>query len=240
MNNKEFLEVVKNSYIKYLETNSRSTEKLKILHGEIIKDIEKKLKIINNDFKVFGLGDSHSGKEKTIIGRYTTKKTDVTIVNKKEIVAGIAVKFVMSNYKQNGNNYFENMLGETANIRTNNTKYFQVFIVFDELPYFKKNGEVKKWEVVYSNNVKKYFVLSSDDSRMFFHTPDKTLLIIVHVENFDIIKKQIKSKKDIKSYFLNNDFHIKYSDVGVKFKNGLIFNDYERFVEKIIFSIQSI
>jgi hypothetical protein len=44
----------------------------------------------------------------------------------------------MQNYSQNSNNYFENMLGETANIRSSNIPYFQIFIIPDEIPYYKK------------------------------------------------------------------------------------------------------
>lgn len=37
---------------------------------------------------------------------------------REHIVAVINVKMVMSNYSQNKNNYFESMLGETANLRS--------------------------------------------------------------------------------------------------------------------------
>lgn len=43
MNNKKFLETVSESFIKFLQTHSRSNEKLKILHGAIAKDLEKRL-----------------------------------------------------------------------------------------------------------------------------------------------------------------------------------------------------
>ena len=87
------------------------------------------------------------------MGRYVDKKVDITISKKdatmhKDIpVAGIAVKFVMQNYSQNSNNYFENMLGETANIRANKCPYFQIFIILDRLPYYKKETKrITKWE----------------------------------------------------------------------------------------------
>ena len=35
------------------------------------------------------------------------------------------------------------MLGETANIRTNSIPYFQIFIIFDKVPYYGKGGEFK-------------------------------------------------------------------------------------------------
>ena len=85
---------------------------------------------MGKEYKVFsqGYGDD---KEKEINGRYYDKKVDITIAYKNKIVAGIGVKFVQQNYAQNSNNYFENMLGETANIRTNKIPYFQIFIISD-------------------------------------------------------------------------------------------------------------
>ncbi|MEG7979006.1 MAG: hypothetical protein NY202_03795 [Mollicutes bacterium UO1] len=80
------------------------------------------------------------------------KRVDIAITKGEETVAGLGVKFIMSNYSQNSNNYFESMLGETANIRTNNILYFQIVICFARPPYFeeKNNNEkvIKKIEKV--------------------------------------------------------------------------------------------
>ena len=94
MDNQKFLTVVRDSFKKFLETGSRSNEKLKILHGAIANDLLQRL-----------------GNEETIDGRYLDKKVDITILKDGNPIAGIGVKFVMQNYSQNSNNYFENMLG---------------------------------------------------------------------------------------------------------------------------------
>ncbi len=140
MNNTEFLNVVASSFKKYLETGSRSNAKLKILHGEIAKDIKERL---GSEFTIFSLGIGN-GKEKKLYGRYIEKAVDITITKSGKSVAGIGVKFVMQNYSQNSNNYFENMLGETANIRCANIPYFQIFIIPDKLPYFNNEGKIQK------------------------------------------------------------------------------------------------
>ena len=136
MDNKEFLKVVGESFKKFLETGSRSNEKLKILHGAIAKDLRQRL---GTGFSVcsLGIGDS---KEMKLEGRYIEKAVDITILRNENPIAGIGVKFVMQNYSQNSNNYFENMLGETANIRCANIPYFQIFIIPDKLPYYKNDG----------------------------------------------------------------------------------------------------
>ncbi len=50
----------------------------------------------------------------------------------------MGLKFVTSNYKQNANNYFESMMGETANIQRQNIPYAQVIVLRYETPYYKK------------------------------------------------------------------------------------------------------
>ncbi|WP_049757049.1 hypothetical protein [Mycoplasma crocodyli] len=103
--------------------------------------------LLGNDYDVHSLGYGN-GKEIKIPGRYIDKTVDITISKNDSVIAGIGVKFVMSNYKQNSNNYFENMLGETANLRSNNIPYFQIFILPELIPYFDKFGNIRSWEKI--------------------------------------------------------------------------------------------
>ena len=68
----------------------------------------------------------------------------------------------MSNYSQNSNNYFENMLGETANIRSAGKPYIQMVILPSKVPYFKKGGELGHMEIISKHNLSKYIKLSHD------------------------------------------------------------------------------
>lgn len=126
LTNAEFLKVISNSFCRFLRVEtSRSPEKLKPLHGAIAADLSRRL---GEGYHVcsqgFGLGE-----EFTVRGRYVPKRVDITIFKQDKVAAGVAVKFVMQNYSQNSNNYFENMLGETANIRAAGYPYFQIFII---------------------------------------------------------------------------------------------------------------
>ena len=177
MDNQEFLTVVGNSFKKFLETGSRSNEKLKILHGAIAKDLKERL---GAGYSVWSLGIGN-GKEEKLDGRYIDKVVDITIKRGQKPIAGIGVKFVMQNYSQNSNNYFENMLGETANIRCANIPYFQIFIIPDTLPYYNKQGQLQKWEEFSIHNAIKYLTLSEDNIQTSIHTPTKTLLFVVHL-----------------------------------------------------------
>lgn len=233
MDNHEFLAVVGDSFKKFLETGSRSNEKLKILHGAIAKDLKKRL---GNEYWVqsLGVGD---GKEMKIDGRYIDKAVDITILKKDKPIAGIGVKFVMQNYSQNSNNYFENMLGETANIRCTNIPYFQIFIIPDKLPYYKNDGTFQKWEEFSSHNSAKYLTLSKDDIQTSIHTPTKTLLFVIHLPE---IKKDVKDKKEYVTYYSNvDDMCVRESQFQYgNFSSAVIYNDYDDFASKVVHYIQ--
>lgn len=242
LSNYQFLEKIQTSFKEFIKCKtSRSTAKLKPLHGAIAQDIAKRL---GDEYKIWSQGYAE-GKEKKINGRYIDKNVDITIVNKQteRPVAGIAIKFVMQNYSQNSNNYFENMLGETANIRTTNCPYFQIFIILDKLPYYQNNGTIKKWEKITEHNMQKYSVLAKDNIEQFMHTPNKTLIYVVHVS--PDISEETKTKEEYMNYYNKhkNKLCIKESENEYKeLKKGgnIIFNNYKSFMDKIYHTIKSI
>jgi hypothetical protein len=233
MDNQEFLTVVGDSFKKFLETGSRSNEKLKILHGAIAKDLKERL---GNGYYVQSLGVGN-GKELKLYGRYIDKAVDITILKNCNPIAGIGVKFVMQNYSQNSNNYFENMLGETANIRCANIPYFQIFIIPDKLPYYKNDGTIQKWEEFTTHNSAKYVTLSKDDIQTSVHTPTKTLLFVVHLPE---IEKEVHDKKEYVCYYEGQEnFQVcespaEYGD----FSSAVIHNDYVDFADKVVHYIK--
>lgn len=237
MNNRQFLETVKKSFIKFLETHPRSNKKLIILHGAIADDIKSKL---GKKYEVKSLG-AGSGKEGKIGGRYMEKTVDILISKCNDDIAGIGVKFVMNNYSQNSNNYFENMLGETANVRADNKDYFQILIFPDEMPYYNKAGKITKWEKITSHNIDKYVVLSKDNADRYLHTPIKTLLFIIKFPKCD--HEEITARSGYKKYYLNkvDNFFIQISvEIFGSFGKTVILNDYEMFIKKITHYFKSI
>ncbi len=235
MTNAEFLNVISRSFKEFIASGtSRSNRKLKPLHGSIAKDIATRL---GDSYKVFSQG-YEADKEKSIVGHYFEKLVDISIQEDEKMVCGIAVKFVMQNYSQNSNNYFENMLGETANIRSGNCPYFQIFIILDELPYYRKDKSISRWETFTVHNAEKYLILSKDDTTQFMHTPDKTLIYVVHIpENRNITNQS--------QYF---EYYSSMKDVGVtlsqkfssNFDDAVILNDYELFMDKVYHKIKSL
>ena len=69
MDNQDFLTVVGTSFKKFLETGSRSNEKLKILHGAIAKDLKERL---GTGYYVQSLGVGN-GKEMKLDGLTSIK-----------------------------------------------------------------------------------------------------------------------------------------------------------------------
>lgn len=106
--NEAFLKTLEAAFKKYLQTGARSNEKLKILHSAIASDLAQRLDDPSCDVFSLGIGN---GREEKIAGRYVDKKVDIVISRNGRPIAWVAIKFVMSNYLQNSNNYFENMLG---------------------------------------------------------------------------------------------------------------------------------
>ena len=232
LTNQQFLEVIRESFKTYLAVDtSRSTAKLKTLHGHIAKDLEE---LFGSEYSILSQGFG-SDQEGCIQGRYYQKNVDITISKEGKPIAGYAVKFVMRNYSQNSNNYFENMLGETANIRSNSIPYFQVFIIFEKVPYYKNGGEFQKYDVLTEHNLEKYFALSKDDPASYYHTPDKTLIVIVHLKEKRPSYSFINSKDyaDYYSSVVNDEDLMCYSTkISDTFDDSVILNDYNKFIRK--------
>ena len=233
MDNNKFLNIIRESFEKYLETSSRSNEKLKILHGEIAKDLADRL---GDGYKVNSL-NTKGGKEKNIQGEYMVKKVDITISKKEKDIAGIALKFIMSNYWQNSNNYFENMLGETANIRRAGKTYYQILVLPSKLPYFNKSGEIKKYEEINQDRLEKYIKLSKEDIKQNLYCPNKMLIYIVDIP---IPGEDCKQRKDYIEFYQNlAQFHITKNNEEYEFGDMVVYNDYERFISEICDEVEN-
>ena len=235
LTNESFLGVVDRAFDAFLtKGTSRSTDKLKPLHGAIAADIAN---LLGDEYDVWSQGYLHN-RESSIEGRYIDKKVDIAIKRNDKHAAGIAVKFVMQNYSQNSNNYFENMLGETANIRCAGCPYFQIFIIFDKLPYYNRDKEITKWETFTEHNIAKYITLSNDNTDLYMHTPNKTLVYVVHLPEPEY---EIANADEYMEYYRTHNHKISVSKYRYnEFGSNVILNDYETFIEKVYHTIKSL
>jgi len=229
MTNDEFLDILNQSFNTYLTSGSRSNQKLKILHRAIADDLASRL---SSDYQIHSLGRG-DGREERIEGRYSAKAVDISICKNGNGLGGIAVKYVMSNYAQNSNNYFENMLGETANLRCNKKVYFQVVVLPTKLPYFEKDGNIRKDESVKEHHITKYIRLSQDDIDYYMHTPTLTLLYLVKPTEYD--PALVKTRADYVEYFSHEaSMKMQLSEVDYSFGSSVICNDYDLFMRKVV------
>ena len=131
------------------------------------------------------------------------------------------------------------MLGETANIRSNRIPYFQIFIILDKLPYYKKDTakSIQKWETFTEHNASKYVTLSKDNIDVFFHTPNKTLIYVVHIPD----NESLSNQSEYMEYYRNLDFSIIESKARFdSMESAVILNDYETFIDKVNHTIKSL
>ena len=192
----EMIKALEASFKAYKEHGARSTAKLKKLHKYFANVL---LEIWGNDFEVFYLGDKKLGdktKEKKVEGKYYPKNIDITVAKNGQPVFCLGIKFVTSNYKQNANNYFESMMGETANIQANKLPYAHLIILRQPTPYYPKNSKIpSKWETINDHDIKKY-------SELIFENPQAHRPIAMAIPVLQVDEKIMKI--DFSS--LKNDF----------------------------------
>jgi len=175
-----FINAISKTFKAYNKYGARSNKKLIPIHKWFAQTINEKL---DNTYAVMSLG---KGGEYKLDGKYYPKILDISIFKKikqqKQIIATISFKFVTSNYKQNINNYFEGLLGETANIRRVNVGFTHFLVLRAYTPYYDKNrgnlrGTLKKTETLKEKNLLKYIKLFQDLD--FPHKPEVLGIAII-------------------------------------------------------------
>ena len=209
-----FIKAINASFSAYNKKGgARSNKKLIPIHKFLSETILGKLKN-KYSIKSLGIGD---GKEATIDGKYYPKDLDVAIFKNNKIVATVSFKFVTSNYQQNANNYFENLMGETANIRRQNIGFAHFLVLRGHTPYYSKNkgnlrGKEKKIEIISEKHLQKYIKLFNDMD--FPHKPDLMGVCLldfnknkkaklVNLDDFDF---SIETKRLLENEFSLNKF----------------------------------
>jgi len=181
----KFLKAINDAFKAYNSYGARSNRKLIPIHKWFADIIEENL---GEEYSVMGLGKGE-GKEYRLNGKYYPKIVDISVFKKekrkKKIISTISFKFVTSNYKQNANNYFENLLGETANIRRVGVGFAHFLVLRGHTPYYdkaagSKRGELKKIEILHEKDLSKYVKLFKD-----LDFPHKPEVLGIAVIDFD-------------------------------------------------------
>lgn len=171
-----FLSAVGESLAAYREHGARSSRKLHAVHGCIARFVLDSLGA-GYEVKSLGVGDN---KEAAIRGQYYDKNVDIAVAKGGKTLAVVSFKFVASNYKQNSVNYFEHMLGETANIRRKDFGFAHVLVLRKNMPYLSRGGKTRNAEKITGHNLEKYIRLFRD--RDYPHRPDLLAVALVDAE----------------------------------------------------------
>lgn len=200
----DFLKVINEGYQSMLssEHGNRSNKKLIPIHQFIAEQIQSRL---DANYITFSINqDKDKSKEKTVEGKYYDKNIDIAITYKNKDIGGISVKFITGNYQQNANNYFEHLLGETANLKRNNYSYSSIYILPKYLPYYKNNKILSKIEEINSKNLLKYLKISQEEKELY-HIPDMFFIFMVDTGTKKFLQENIGKK------ISNNDIPYKIS-----------------------------
>ena len=199
-------EALKESHKLLLKKGPRSPKKLIPPHQWIKETMKKNL---GEEYEYYAKGESKGkyNKEYEIQGLLYPKKVDVAILRKGKVVGVISFKFVASNYKQNSNNYFENLIGECFNIQANHIPFCHVFVLRSEIPYYNENNVFENFEEVTEKNLDKYLKLSNVNA---IAVPSKLSISIIDIKGDTYKGKTIHPKKfgdlqsDEQEMILNN------------------------------------
>ena len=162
------LEAVKVSFQRSKGTGTRSTRKLKSLHGWIQNELIRRL---GDEYITIGPSE-HSNCKENVVGKYYNKNVDVCVKRKHddEILGVISTRFVVSSLQKNTANYFEAQMGETANLRSEDIIFGHIFCIAQPIPVRKTGGKISKWEYVNDSFMDKYRKLAEDRAQK--HAPD--------------------------------------------------------------------
>lgn len=223
---------------------TRSTDRQDHIHSFIGKEIEK---VLDKDKYYVKYKDSkeHPGELK-FKGPLFDKKTDITVHRRSDdrVVAAIPIKMIHSNYKQNWKNYFEQMVGETVNLRLMGVKVYNFILKRKNTPYYT-NGKKTISRIEY-NKGDDISIQAYDDFASFQEGKMTNGIIFMEVDFMDTktIEKYVSTKErkiiiddevwtqihnDIVNGFENEEIEVKYPFIG-NVNNALTF---EEFISKI-------
>jgi hypothetical protein len=196
----ELEKALQESYNRYLEDGARSTSKLLPLHkslGATFKALHPTANLISKwgeldgELKSPGAYYPKNVDIAAVVGSISSSGSTFTVESKDQILGLLGIKFVVTNFKQNANNYFENLMGETANIQQLGIPYSHFIAIPVEIPWLRKDGSVARIEILSSADIAKYKKLMSGPDGV--HKPASISIALV---KFDENYKKLRLLED--------------------------------------------
>ena len=199
-----FLMAIQDAYELMLKDGgTRSNARIKVLHGWVQEELRLYL---GNEYQIRGLTDKKDSREETVDGWYYPKKVDISVKRDDKVFGVVSFKFVNSNYRQNANNYFENQMGETANLRMSDIVFGNILCVTDPIPYKKRDGKIGQFERIRGKDIEKYSKLERD--HIHHHSPDIQALVVLRLDKSKNIVTGICTKDDFEGHLTDEQFEM--------------------------------
>jgi hypothetical protein len=151
------LEAIRQSYALYFTHGARSSKKVDYFHGFIKSTID-------NFLERHHLTSSHKCLLEHNVDSYNSKgqkKCDIVVLRDSVPIIVLPVKLVMTNYKQNKNNSWENLTGELVHLHWKNPalKLIPINVLLNHPPYLSSEKIITRYEKVTYDDIKNYEIL---------------------------------------------------------------------------------
>ena len=147
----EFIWMLRNAMKAYINTGCSSCNPMRthIIHNFLCNKIKKHLPHgYSGNIEQYVVATNASGR----------KKCDIVVNKYSTPYIVFPIKFIMGNYNQNKNNYFENLTGELCHLKwATSINICPINIIFNKVPYRNNKKIIKKFEVIkYENTLGVY------------------------------------------------------------------------------------
>lgn len=151
----KFIENIQKVIQTYFTHGARSSKKVDILHAYFVEEIKQAIHIHKNkqEYSVKCELDVPS------VNASGKKKCDIVVLKNNIPYIVFPVKFCITNYFQNKNNYWEQLTGEICHMKWSNPALhvIPINILLDNTPYLESSGTIKKFEkITYENSLQIY------------------------------------------------------------------------------------
>lgn len=130
----------------YMSNGSRSSKKTDRLNELIKNSIQVVIDTLQNKDEYSVVFEHNIPSE-----NYSKqKRCDVVVLYNQTPYAVLPLKFIMTSYMKNRNNYYENMTGEVMHLRWANPtlKIVPVNIIIDKIPNLDNEKKIKNFEII--------------------------------------------------------------------------------------------
>lgn len=178
---RSFYDALEDTYAAFETHGARSSKKLIALHGWFHDAIQTEYP----NYVVMSMREG--SKEAKVPGSYYPKNVDVAVFQSenefeaRQPLLILSIKFAINNFRQNSNNYFEGLLGETSNLQSNGVPVTYFSVVRDEYRWKRKDGSTKQLEYVNDHDLMKYIQLFDADPQTL-HRPQALGLEVVSLD----------------------------------------------------------